>query len=161
MFDLCKPLPLIMDRGRQVVHVDYFINNDLEYLRGGSSSMKYTTSTTKIKAAKYDIQGIEDIVPSLWSSVKKLSNLEKDVIFDLGVALWMFTRHKYNRNKLMHWDELYKFIDGKLTSVRFVLHDIASNLRMDYLPKRRWSSLDRKRSRIMIKVIDQQMLKRG
>nr|GEV70314.1 reverse transcriptase domain-containing protein [Tanacetum cinerariifolium] len=32
-FDLCKPLPLIMDRGHQVVPVDYFINNDLEYLR--------------------------------------------------------------------------------------------------------------------------------
>ncbi|GKC44784.1 hypothetical protein Tco_1062506 [Tanacetum coccineum] len=69
-FDLNKPLPLIMDRDRQVVPVDYFINNNLEYLRGGSSSKKYTTSTTKTKAAKYDIQGIEDMVPSLWSLVK-------------------------------------------------------------------------------------------
>ncbi|GJX61685.1 hypothetical protein Tco_0294585 [Tanacetum coccineum] len=32
LFDLSKPLPLIMDRGRQVVSVDYFFNNDLEYL---------------------------------------------------------------------------------------------------------------------------------
>ncbi|GKB65517.1 hypothetical protein Tco_0921703 [Tanacetum coccineum] len=70
LFDLSKPLPLIMDRGRQVVPVDYFINNDLEYLRGGSSSRKYTTFTTKTKAAKYDIQGIKDMVPSLWSPVK-------------------------------------------------------------------------------------------
>ncbi|GJY49907.1 hypothetical protein Tco_0439863 [Tanacetum coccineum] len=37
---------------------------------------------------------------------------------------------------------------------RSILHDIASNLRMDYLPKRRWSSLDKKMSRIMIKAID-------
>ncbi|GKD28239.1 hypothetical protein Tco_1239017 [Tanacetum coccineum] len=60
-FDLSKPLPLIEDRGRQVVHVGYFINNDLEYLKGRSSSRKYTT-----KAAKYDdIQGIEGMVPSL------------------------------------------------------------------------------------------------
>ncbi|GKB50914.1 hypothetical protein Tco_0901667 [Tanacetum coccineum] len=64
------PLLLIMDRGRQVVPVDYFINNDLEYLRGGSSSRKYTTSTTKTKDAKYDIQGIKDMVPSLWSPIK-------------------------------------------------------------------------------------------
>ncbi|GKA16961.1 hypothetical protein Tco_0696798 [Tanacetum coccineum] len=70
LFDLSKPLPLIMDRGRQVVPADYFINNDLEYLKGGSSSKKYTTSTTKTNAAKYDIQGIEDMVPSLWSPVK-------------------------------------------------------------------------------------------
>ncbi|GJW63599.1 hypothetical protein Tco_0115483 [Tanacetum coccineum] len=70
-FDLKKPLPLIEDRGCQVVPVNYFINNDLEYLKGGSSSRKYTTSTTKTKAAKYnDIQGIEDMVPSLWSLVK-------------------------------------------------------------------------------------------
>ncbi|GJU59028.1 hypothetical protein Tco_1236794 [Tanacetum coccineum] len=54
-FDFSKPLPLIMDLGCQVVPVDYFINNNLEYLRGGSSSRKYMTSTTKTKAAKYDI----------------------------------------------------------------------------------------------------------
>nr|GEV31952.1 uncharacterized mitochondrial protein AtMg00810-like [Tanacetum cinerariifolium] len=54
-FDLSKLLPLIMNQGRQVVPIDYFINNDLEYLRGGSSSKKYTASTTKTKATKYDI----------------------------------------------------------------------------------------------------------
>nr|GFB90120.1 hypothetical protein [Tanacetum cinerariifolium] len=32
-FDLSKPLSLIEDRGRQVVLVNYFINNDLEYLK--------------------------------------------------------------------------------------------------------------------------------
>ncbi|GJR52832.1 hypothetical protein Tco_1403353 [Tanacetum coccineum] len=60
----------------------------------------------------------------------------------------------------MRSDELYKFCDGTLTFVRRVLHDIANNLRMDYLPKRRWSNLDRKRSRIMIKAIDQQLFER-
>ncbi|GJW32866.1 hypothetical protein Tco_0052898 [Tanacetum coccineum] len=103
-----------MVQGRQVVLVDYFINNDLEYLRGGSSSKKYTTSTTKTKADKYDIPGTEDMVPSLWSLIKegdfprlhlhdiedmllllvqkKLLNLERDVIFYMGVALQMFTK---------------------------------------------------------------------
>ncbi|GKB88587.1 hypothetical protein Tco_0960859 [Tanacetum coccineum] len=60
----------------------------------------------------------------------------------------------------MRSDELYKFSDGTLTSVRSVLHDIASNLRMDYLPKRRWSNLDKQRSRIMIKAIDKLQLER-
>ncbi|GKE30828.1 hypothetical protein Tco_1446212 [Tanacetum coccineum] len=69
-FDLSKPLPLIMDRGPQVVPVDYFINNDLKYMKGGSSSKKYTTSTIKTKATTYDIPGTEDMVPSLWSPVK-------------------------------------------------------------------------------------------
>ncbi|GJV40481.1 hypothetical protein Tco_1418921 [Tanacetum coccineum] len=53
-FDLSKPLLLIDVQGRQVVPADYFINNDLEYLKGGSLSRKYTTSTTKTRAAKYD-----------------------------------------------------------------------------------------------------------
>ncbi|GKF88398.1 hypothetical protein Tco_0259275, partial [Tanacetum coccineum] len=65
-----KPLLLIEDQGHQVVPANYFINNNLEYLKGGSLSRKYTTST-KTKAAKYDtIEGIEDMVPSLWSLVK-------------------------------------------------------------------------------------------
>nr|GFA50931.1 hypothetical protein [Tanacetum cinerariifolium] len=43
-------LPLIEDQGHQVVPANYFFNNDLEYLKGGSSSGKYTTSITKTKA---------------------------------------------------------------------------------------------------------------
>ncbi|GKC10339.1 hypothetical protein Tco_1007121 [Tanacetum coccineum] len=39
-FDLSKPLPLIDLQGHQVVPADYFINNDLEYLKGGSLSRK-------------------------------------------------------------------------------------------------------------------------
>ncbi|GJX15995.1 hypothetical protein Tco_0216827 [Tanacetum coccineum] len=233
-FDLNKPLPLIEDQGRQVVPAKYFINNDLEYLKGGSSSRKYMTSTTKTKAAKYDtIESIKDmfygyarnkqskhdmfstkriiavthVKDMKWEGdfprlnlcdiedlllplvQKKLSNLERDVIYDLNVALRMFTRcfvifkrvevlqlgvesyqkklnitkpetfrsditnmtpytaynnpqgiiylDKLKRNRLMRSDELYKFYDGTLTSVRRVLHDIASNLRRDYLPKRR------------------------
>ncbi|GJR25328.1 retrovirus-related pol polyprotein from transposon TNT 1-94 [Tanacetum coccineum] len=258
-------------RSQGTYTADYFFNNDLEYLKGRSSSRKYTTSTIKTKAAKYDnIEGIEDMVLTLWSPVKvaydkfamwgishwvlndkssmatqatgspnmiedqklykfkegnflrlnmhdikdlllllvqkNLSNLEKDVIFDLNVALRMFTRRivilkrvedlrlgvesyqkklnitkpetfrfdiskitpytayknpqgiiyqdRLKRNMLMCSDELYKFCDGTLTFARWVLYDIASNMSMDYLPKRRWSNLDRKRSCIMIKAID-------
>ncbi|GKD36091.1 hypothetical protein Tco_1251600, partial [Tanacetum coccineum] len=220
--------------------------NDLEYLKGGSFSSKYTTSTTKTKAAKYDTtKGIENMVTSLWSLVKvayhkyvmwgisywgpkrqhfygyasnrkskhdvgdqslhkfvegdfprlnlhdiedmllllvqkKLSNLERDDLFDLNVALQMFTRRvvilkrvedlqlgvksyqkklnltrpktfrsdiskmtpctaynnsqgimyqdKFRRNRLMRFDELYKFCDGTISSIQRVLHDIASSL---------------------------------
>ncbi|GJV17862.1 hypothetical protein Tco_1363185 [Tanacetum coccineum] len=40
-FELSKPLSLIEAQGRQVVHANYFFNNDLEYLKGGSSSRNY------------------------------------------------------------------------------------------------------------------------
>ncbi|GJR22286.1 hypothetical protein Tco_0970813 [Tanacetum coccineum] len=70
--DLSKPLPLIPNaRGRQVIPFDHFINNDLEYLKGGSLSKKYTTSITKTKAADYrHVRWIEDKIPrSTWSTV--------------------------------------------------------------------------------------------
>ncbi|GKE10389.1 hypothetical protein Tco_1413940 [Tanacetum coccineum] len=69
-FDLSKPLPLIMRGKRQRVPFEFFINNDLKYLQGGISTMTYTTSTTKSKAAKYNLPGIEDMVPNIWSPVK-------------------------------------------------------------------------------------------
>ncbi|GJZ07240.1 hypothetical protein Tco_0541033 [Tanacetum coccineum] len=61
-FDLSKPLPLIPDhRGRQVIPHDFYINNDLEYLKGGDLRRWYSTSITKIKAATYEIKWIEDL----------------------------------------------------------------------------------------------------
>nr|GEV17908.1 hypothetical protein [Tanacetum cinerariifolium] len=68
--NLLKPLPLIPNsRGRRIIPFDHFINNDLEYLRGGASSRKYTTSITKTKATYYGhIKWIEDLVPrTMWS----------------------------------------------------------------------------------------------
>ncbi|GKD27116.1 hypothetical protein Tco_1233330, partial [Tanacetum coccineum] len=61
--DLSKPLPLI------VILFDHFINNDLEYLKRGSLSQKYTTSLTKTKAADYGhVKWIENKVHrSIWS----------------------------------------------------------------------------------------------
>nr|GEX12226.1 hypothetical protein [Tanacetum cinerariifolium] len=56
------------NRGRRVIPFEHFINNDLEYLCGGASSRKYTTSVTKTKAADYGhIKWIEDLVPrTMW-----------------------------------------------------------------------------------------------
>ncbi|GJW14649.1 hypothetical protein Tco_0018782 [Tanacetum coccineum] len=114
-FDLSKPLPLVKSGNRQIVPVDYFFNNDLAYLQGESTGRTYTTSLTKTKAAKYDLKGIEDMVPILWSPIKVaydkhallgtshggpkrqilrniLFNLEGDVIMHFAVALHMFIR---------------------------------------------------------------------
>ncbi|GJV56980.1 hypothetical protein Tco_1457985 [Tanacetum coccineum] len=143
LFDISKPLPLIEDRGRQVVPADYFINNNLKYLKGGSSSSKYATSTTRTKFKEGDLPrlnlcDIEDMLLLLVQ--KKLSNLDVDDQYNL--------------------DKLCKFCDGTLSSVRSVLNDVASNLEMIYLPKRHWSNLEMKRSRIMVKAIDKLLFER-
>ncbi|GKB62451.1 hypothetical protein Tco_0918637 [Tanacetum coccineum] len=88
-FDLSKPLPLITRGKRQRVPFEYFINNDLKYLHRGVSTMTYTTSTTKTKAAQFDLLGIKDKVPNIWSPVK--------VAYD-RYALW----------GISHWREQHK-----------------------------------------------------
>nr|GEV69753.1 hypothetical protein [Tanacetum cinerariifolium] len=109
--NLLKPLPLIPNsRGRRVIPFDYFINNDLEYLCGGASSRKYTTSVTKTKAADYGhikddaklykfkegdfkrlrIQDIKDMLLLLVQG--KLTNLTVEERFAFNVSLRMFTR---------------------------------------------------------------------
>ncbi|GKE45607.1 hypothetical protein Tco_1472891, partial [Tanacetum coccineum] len=69
-FDLTKPLPLKGHPGHLTVAAEYFFNNDLEFLKSSDPEKKYTTSITKKKAARYEIVGIEDMVPTLWSTIK-------------------------------------------------------------------------------------------
>nr|GEU98382.1 hypothetical protein [Tanacetum cinerariifolium] len=241
LFDLTKPLPLVMNGNRQMVPVDYFFNNDLKYLQGGVSTMTYTTSLTKTKASQYDIPGIKDMVPNIWSPIKvaydkhalwgishwrdqrksfyryerglesrhdvystkrilgvtqvkvirkhgygylreievrrvnndlytfkegnflrlcindiedililivlnRLTNLLGDDVFDFAIALRMFTRSLV--------------IQNTLTRLRTLLEDIAKNIQMEYLLKRRWSTLEKKRANIMIEEIDKQLKER-
>ncbi|GKB75508.1 hypothetical protein Tco_0942403 [Tanacetum coccineum] len=187
-----------------------FYMEEIKFEEKNNNYYKYISVPKEGDLSKNSPARIEDMLLLLVQ--KKLSNLERDVIINLGCGIWMFYKDRYyilsggrpqlgdesyqrrlnitkpetfrsdisNRipytaynnpqgiiyedkykiNRLMHTDELYKFSDGTLTSVRTVLHDIASNLRMDYLPKRRWSSLDKKRPHIMIKAIDQLLLER-
>nr|GEY00924.1 hypothetical protein [Tanacetum cinerariifolium] len=48
------------------------------------------------------------------------------------------------RNRLMRSDELYKFSDGTLIRLQISLENITKNIHMEYLPKRRWSTLEKK-----------------
>ncbi|GJV80771.1 hypothetical protein Tco_1516641 [Tanacetum coccineum] len=61
------------------------------------------------------------------------------------------------KNRLMRTDELHKSSDGMLNDVWTAVHDITSGIRMEYLPKRKWSGLDKQRARVMIQDIDKQL----
>ncbi|GJR19657.1 hypothetical protein Tco_0968184 [Tanacetum coccineum] len=224
---------------------------DWEYPKdGGISTMTYTTSTTNTKAVKYDLPGIEDMVPNIWSLVKVAYDkyalwgilhwreqhksfyafargmqsrgdvyltkrflavthvsvmrkhgygyLEEIVVRRADNALYRFKevesyqnkinvtkldttrldlrkRHlytpykdpqgfiyvnEYKRNRLMCSDELYKFSDDTLTRLLSSLEDITKNIDMEYLPKRRWSTLEKKRAHFMIKDINKLLKER-
>ncbi|GJZ73561.1 hypothetical protein Tco_0637707 [Tanacetum coccineum] len=240
-FDLRKPLPLIQDhRGRQIIPQDYFINNDLEYLKGGDLSRRYSTSVTKTKV-KYDqhayfgtsywgpkrqsfytyasnmtssknvysrrriiavtrhkimkmcdyghleeievrrddqklytfregdfkrlrLQDIEDKCRKLQ---KKLNLTKPDTFWSNLRNRTTYTAYldpkgviykdQMSRNRLMRADELHKFSDGTLDDIRLALNDIAKRIRMEYLPMRKWSNLDKKRARVMVQDIDKQL----
>ncbi|GJU06310.1 hypothetical protein Tco_1122740 [Tanacetum coccineum] len=56
----------------------------------------------------------------------------------------------------MRSDELNKFSDGTVTRLLSLLEDITKNIDMEYLPKRRWSTLEKKRAHFMIKEDDEE-----
>ncbi|GJU21011.1 hypothetical protein Tco_1154353, partial [Tanacetum coccineum] len=114
-FDLSKPLPLKGCPDHLTVAAEYFFNNDLEYLKSGSEERKYTTSITKTKDVKSQLNKFSphDVYSTLRilsvASVQvenlhgygylkeivvqhKLFNLEGSDIVDLAVVLRMFTR---------------------------------------------------------------------
>ncbi|GJX43330.1 hypothetical protein Tco_0260006 [Tanacetum coccineum] len=60
----------------------------------------------------------------------------------------------------MRADELYKFSNGTLKSVRDEIHHRVLDFHLDYnkeMPKRKLKAVDRRRSSLMIELIDKQL----
>ncbi|GKD81880.1 hypothetical protein Tco_1348719 [Tanacetum coccineum] len=225
-YDLTKPLSVqMLYQGRQIIPVDFFFDNDLEYLSGGRNNKKYTASMTKSKAASYALLGIShwrtkrenfygyitkmvskhdfystkrilsitsvkrlhlnDIEDMLHLVVQnKLHNLDTNVVVHLAVNLPMFTQRtviqarvedlqlgvesyqkklnltkprtrdvdmsrrpayttlsnpqgviyedKLKRKRFMRADELHKFSDDTLISVRDTLDQMLHDLHLGY-----------------------------
>ncbi|GKC36546.1 hypothetical protein Tco_1048930, partial [Tanacetum coccineum] len=110
-FDHSKPLPLQGPSGHQTVVADYFFNNDLEYLKTSDPEVTYTTSITKTKAAQYEIKGIEDMVPTLWSTIKHA--YDKDA--EKGIKHWG------ERHKLWYRCQISKFSKKNIYSTKAIL----------------------------------------
>nr|GEY57063.1 hypothetical protein [Tanacetum cinerariifolium] len=76
-------------------------------------------------------------------------HLEEIEVHQDDQQLYTFKEDQFKRKRLMHTDELYKFSDGMLNDVWTTRHDIAMGIRMEYLPMRKWSNLDKKRARTL------------
>ncbi|GJU94694.1 hypothetical protein Tco_1319450 [Tanacetum coccineum] len=146
----------------------------------------------KTKAARYEIKGIEDMVPTLWSTIKHAyGHLEEIVVKRSDQQLYTFKEGNFVdlhlndiedmlllavQHEVFHLDEnivvdfimalpdeLYKFSDGTLKSVHDEIHHRVLDFRLDYnteMPKRKWMVVDRKRSGLMIELIDKQLRQR-
>ncbi|GJS32322.1 hypothetical protein Tco_0530704 [Tanacetum coccineum] len=115
------------------------------------------------------LQDIEDILLLLVQ--QKLTNLIIDERYDLNVALRMFTKRiviqrrvedlqlgvkSYQKKLNLTTQDTFSY--GTLNDVRIALHDIANGIRMEYLPKRKWSGLDKQRAWVMVQDIDNDVL---
>ncbi|GKE76311.1 hypothetical protein Tco_1542431, partial [Tanacetum coccineum] len=76
-----------------------------------------------------------------------------------GVIYEDLTKHK----RVMRANELYNLSDGTLKKVRDELHHRIHDFCLEYnkeMPRKKWTTIDRKRSELMVKMIDKQMRER-
>ncbi|GKF13195.1 hypothetical protein Tco_0054657, partial [Tanacetum coccineum] len=98
------------------IGADYFFNNDLEYLKTSDPEKKYTTSITKTKAARYEIKGIEDMVPTLWSTIKHA--YDKDA--EKGIKHWGESRKLWYKSQVNKFSKHNVYSTQKILGVKSV-----------------------------------------
>nr|GEZ60581.1 hypothetical protein [Tanacetum cinerariifolium] len=127
--NLLKPLPLITNsRGHRVIPFDHFINNDLEYLRGGASSRNSTDFRSTGSLLEMSTLNVE----SSLSLNFKLSN-------GMTRSTWIGS------------------LDGTLNDIQTALDDSFKGIRMKYMPQTIWRRSDKERAATMIHAIDKQL----
>ncbi|GKD02206.1 hypothetical protein Tco_1177180 [Tanacetum coccineum] len=139
----------------------------------------------KFKEGNFMDLHLNDIEDMLLLAIKhKLFHLNESDIVDFIVALRMFTRSLIikrrvenlqlgverviyedlaKHKRVMRADELYKFSDGTLKKVQDELHHRILDFRLGYndeMSKRKWTAIEKKRSELMVELIDKQMRER-
>nr|GEW77691.1 putative reverse transcriptase domain-containing protein [Tanacetum cinerariifolium] len=167
-------------KSRRVIPFDHFINNNLEYLRGGASSRTYTTSITKTKATDYRIIAIIELHIIEWHNYKHLDWItvckDDDKLYKFKEGDLKRDVHEKHRHpttcgrssirfrKLLKEAQPHKAgyvqirsqIDGTLNDVRTALDDRLKGIQMKYLPQTIWRRSDKERASAMIQAIDKQ-----
>nr|GEX36533.1 hypothetical protein [Tanacetum cinerariifolium] len=113
---------------------------------------------------------VEDLQLGVESYQKKLNLVKPDTYISNLRNKTTYTSFSYphgliymdwfKRKRLMRANKLHKFSDGTLNDVWTALHDIAARIRMEYMPMRKYSNLDKKRARVMVQNIDKQLYQR-
>ncbi|GKC27597.1 hypothetical protein Tco_1034891 [Tanacetum coccineum] len=80
---------------------------------GGSIDRTYTTSLTKTKAAKYNLPGIKDMVPNLWSPIKVAYDKHALLVTNVKLNVWYSYGHFEEIEVRRSNQQLYKFMEGE------------------------------------------------
>ncbi|GJX21122.1 hypothetical protein Tco_0223799 [Tanacetum coccineum] len=106
-YDVSKPRSFKRHMSKSTKPHTSFYNNNFNYLVCLGTKEKYTTSITKNYAARYYIQGIEDMIPDRWRSDDKeyefiyvdLSRLSLNDVEDITAG------HRIQKLKEEDWTE--------------------------------------------------------
>ncbi|GKC91654.1 hypothetical protein Tco_1152303, partial [Tanacetum coccineum] len=114
--------------GYRAIAVDYFFNNDLEYLKTSDPVVTYTTSITKTKAARYEIEGIKYMVPTLWCPTKHNLYSTKKIIGVKSVSVKKLHGYGHLEEIVVKRADrqLYKFQEGDFVDLH--MNDIQDML---------------------------------
>nr|GFA66929.1 hypothetical protein [Tanacetum cinerariifolium] len=153
-FDLSKPFPLKGHLGHLTIASEYFFNNDLEYLKSLDPEKKYTTSIKEKKSerfSKHDVYSHLKIMSVVSMKVNKLHGygyLEEIVVRRAD-------RQKYNFKE-------GDFINLHLNDIEDMLFLVVQHklFHLDDMPRIKWSDSDKRRSVIMVDLINKQILER-
>nr|GEY94405.1 hypothetical protein [Tanacetum cinerariifolium] len=107
----------------------------------------------KFKEGDFVDLHLNDIEDLLLAIQQKLFYLNES---DIANLLWLF-------KQVMHADELYKFSDGTLKKVRDEIHHRVLDFHLGYnkeMLRRKQTAIDRKRSQLMVELINKQMCER-
>nr|GEU29436.1 hypothetical protein [Tanacetum cinerariifolium] len=107
---------------------------------------------------------VHDYMNSADKTVKSFPQIEFKELYTpsykpLRVIYKELTKHK----RVMRVEELYKFSDGTLKQVQYELHHRILNFCLGYndeMSWRKWTAIDKKRSELMVELIDKQMRER-
>ncbi|GKD03990.1 hypothetical protein Tco_1178964 [Tanacetum coccineum] len=102
---------------------DDLMSTPIDFIAFVMNRLTYTTSLTKTKAAKYDLKGIEDMVPKLWSPIKVAYDKHALLVTNVKVKEWYGYSHIEVRRSNQ---QLYKFMEGDFP--RLHLNDIEDML---------------------------------
>nr|GEZ79111.1 hypothetical protein [Tanacetum cinerariifolium] len=135
-FDMSTPLPLQGHPGHLTIAADYFFNNDIEYQKYFDPERMYTTSITKTKIARYEIEGIKDMGErrKLWhrSQLNKFSKhnvyFTKKIIGVKSVSVKKLHRYGHLEEIVVKRvdRQLYKFKEGDFVDLH--MNDIEDML---------------------------------
>ncbi|GJV51671.1 hypothetical protein Tco_1447412 [Tanacetum coccineum] len=166
LIDMCKPLPLQDKDGQLVIPVEFFFNNELEYLKAGSKERTYSSSITKTPATR--------MLLLEYLTVEKRSRygyLKEIIVRRVDKELYKFKGGDFSDLHLNDIEDMLQLIaqnklynlDGDMIVDFVTALKMLLNFKFGYnkdIPLRKWTPKDEKQTGIMVNKIDDRLFKR-